>query len=110
VSERSEQALWKTRKYREPYSRTKQLSGAGKIPIALVNAKMGSALNAITFLKAFYERNGLVVDAELRDKFVKEVPRTVNLFTAEQHLFVQQVSERSERALWKTRIYLASQS
>jgi len=51
---------------------------------------MGSALNAITFLKVFEERNGPVVDAELRTEFVKNVPRTVNSVTAEQQLFVQQ--------------------
>jgi len=38
----------------------------GKIPSSMVNAKMGSALNAVTFLRAFYERTGLVVDAEVR--------------------------------------------
>ena len=38
----------------------------GKIPISLVNAKIGSALNTVAFLKAFYERTGLVVDAEVR--------------------------------------------
>ena len=59
---------------------------------------MGSALNAITFLKVFEERNGPVVDAELRAEFVKNVPKTVNLITAEQKSFVQQVSERIERA------------
>ena len=40
----------------------------GKIPTSLVNAKMGSALNTVTFLKAFYERNGQVVDAEVRSE------------------------------------------
>ena len=38
----------------------------GKIPTSLVNASIGSALNAATFLKAFYERTNLVVDAEVR--------------------------------------------
>ena len=37
----------------------------GKIPTSLVNANIGRALNAVTFLKVFYERNGLVVDAEV---------------------------------------------
>ncbi|GMI58083.1 hypothetical protein ScalyP_jg10730 [Parmales sp. scaly parma] len=41
-------------------------------------------------LEAFYERNGLVVDAELRSEFVKNVPRTVNLITSEQESLVQQ--------------------
>ncbi|GMI62587.1 hypothetical protein ScalyP_jg1617, partial [Parmales sp. scaly parma] len=41
----------------------------------------------------FYERNGLVVDAELRAEFVKNVPKTVNLITAEQKPFVQQEME-----------------
>ena len=40
----------------------------GKIPTSLVNAKMGSALNTVTFLKAFYERNGQVVDAEVSER------------------------------------------
>jgi len=70
----------------------------GKIPTSLVNANIGRALNAVTFLKVFYERTGLVVDAELRAEFVKNVPKLVNLITAEQQSFVQQVSERSERA------------
>ena len=70
----------------------------GKIPTSLVNANIGRALNAVTFLKVFYERTGLVVDAELRAEFVKNVPKTVNLITAEQKSFVQQVSERIERA------------
>ena len=38
----------------------------GKIPTSLVNASIGRTLNAATFLKAFYERNGLVVDTEVR--------------------------------------------
>ena len=62
----------------------------GKIPTSLVNASIGRALNPVTFLKAFYERNGLVVDAELRTEFVKNVPRTVNSITAEQQSFVQE--------------------
>ena len=62
----------------------------GKIPTSLVNANIGRALNPVTFLKAFYERTGLVVDAELRVEFDKNVPRTVNLITAEQQSFVQQ--------------------
>ena len=70
----------------------------GKIPTLFVNASIGRAFNAATFFKAFFERNGLVVDAELRTEFVKNVPKTVNLITAEQKSFVQQVSERNERA------------
>ena len=62
----------------------------GKIPTSLVNAKIGSALNVVAFLKEFYERSGLVVDKELRAEFVKNVPRTVHLITDEQELFVQQ--------------------
>ena len=38
----------------------------GKIPTSLVNASIGRTLNAATFLKAFYERTGLVVDTEVR--------------------------------------------
>ena len=38
----------------------------GKIPTSLVNASIGRTLNAATFLKAFYERTNLVVDAEVR--------------------------------------------
>ncbi|GMI60319.1 hypothetical protein ScalyP_jg10123 [Parmales sp. scaly parma] len=41
-------------------------------------------------LVVFYERNGPVVDLELRAEFVKNVPRTVNSITAEQQSFVQQ--------------------
>ena len=62
----------------------------GKIPTSIVNANIGRALNPVTFLKAFYERTGLVLDAELRAEFVKNVPRTVNSITAEQQSFVQQ--------------------
>jgi len=40
----------------------------GKIPTSLVNANIGRALNPVTFLKAFYERTGLVVDAEVSER------------------------------------------
>jgi len=40
----------------------------GKIPTSLVNANIGRALDALSFLKAFYDRNGLVVDAEVRER------------------------------------------
>jgi len=38
----------------------------GKILTSMVNASIGRALDPITYLKAFYERTGLVVDAEVR--------------------------------------------
>ena len=38
----------------------------GKIPTSVVNANIGRALDALSFFKVFYERNGLVVDAEVR--------------------------------------------
>ena len=38
----------------------------GKIPTSIVNANIGRALNPVTFFKVFYERTGLVVDAEVR--------------------------------------------
>ena len=37
----------------------------GKIPTSLVNANIGRALDALSFLKVFYERNGPVVDVEV---------------------------------------------
>ena len=39
----------------------------GKVHTSVVNAKMGTSLSAVAFLKAFYDRNGLVVDAEVRE-------------------------------------------
>jgi len=39
----------------------------GKIPTSLVNANIGRALDPVVFLKAFYERTGLVVDAEVSE-------------------------------------------
>ena len=40
----------------------------GKFPISLVNADIERTLNAVTFLKAFYERTGLVVDTEVSER------------------------------------------
>ena len=40
----------------------------GKIPTSIINASIGRTLNAATFHKAFYERNGLVVDAEVSER------------------------------------------
>ena len=39
----------------------------GKVHTSVVNAKTGTSLSAVAFLKAFYDRNGLVVDAEVRE-------------------------------------------
>tara|TARA_B110000967_G_C18308740_1_gene281937 strand:+ start:66 stop:476 length:411 start_codon:yes stop_codon:yes gene_type:complete len=38
----------------------------GKVPQSVLNTKMGNSLNIVAFLKAFYERSGLMVDAEVR--------------------------------------------
>ena len=40
----------------------------GKIPTSIINASIGRALTTLAFLKVFYERTGLVVDAEVSER------------------------------------------
>ena len=61
----------------------------GNLPTSFTNAKIGQALNAATFLKDFYNRNGLTVDKEISDAFVKKIPTTINLITEEQMSIVE---------------------
>ena len=46
----------------------------GKIPTSVVNSQIIRNLSLITFLKTFYERNGLEADAEVSER--SEAKRT----------------------------------
>ena len=47
----------------------------GRIPIAIINKKIGSALKVVSFLRLFYQRNGQIVDKEMRDNFVANIEK-----------------------------------
>ena len=47
----------------------------GKIPKKILNMNIGRSLSAINGVKNYFERNGLVVDKEVRDVFVNNIPK-----------------------------------
>ena len=54
-----------------------RIKDTGKIPTKIFNTQVGRSLNAIYGLKSYFERNGLVVDKEVRDVFVANIPKAV---------------------------------
>ena len=60
----------------------------GKIPTSLVNANIGRALDALSFLKVFYERNGPVVDVEVSLRSARNRYSHLQSPTKQTHSFV----------------------
>ena len=56
-----------------------------------------SSLDAVGEIKAFFERNGRIVDSEMRDAFVRNIPRAI--VTSEQRDIVEEMVSigKSER-------------
>ena len=53
-----------------------------------LNSTRRSSLNAVSELKRFFERNGSTVDSEMRDVFVRNIPRAI--VTSEQRDIVEE--------------------
>jgi len=54
-----------------------RLEDTGKAPKKILNTHIGRSLNALYGLKNYFERNGLVVDKEVRDAFVNNISKAV---------------------------------
>ena len=54
-----------------------RLEDTGKIPKKIFSTQIGRSLRAVNDLKNYFERNGLVVDKEVRDVFVNNIPKAV---------------------------------
>ena len=53
-----------------------------------LNSTLRSSLDAVSDLKRFFERNGPIVDSEMRDVFVRNIPRAI--VTSEQRDIVEE--------------------
>ena len=53
---------------------------------------MVATLNLIGFCKNFYARNGLIVDKEIRQSFVRRIPERLKQITREQQLFARELT------------------
>ena len=53
-----------------------------------LNSTLCSSLDAVSELKRFFERNGSIVDSEMRDVFVRNIPRAI--VTSEQRDIVEE--------------------
>jgi len=49
----------------------------GTMPVTFVNMQTIRSLDVVNSLKSYFERNGAVVDHELRDAFVAKIPTTI---------------------------------
>jgi len=54
------------------------MEDTGKIPKKVFNMNIGRSLEAVADLKGYFERNGLIVDQELRNDFVVRIPMVVS--------------------------------
>ena len=54
-----------------------RLEDTGKIPRKILNSFVGRSLAVMSGVKGYFERNGLVVDKEVRDAFVANIPKAV---------------------------------
>ena len=54
-----------------------RVKDTGKIPKKVLNMHIGRTLNVIFYLKGYFERNGVVVDKELRNEFVRRIPEAI---------------------------------
>jgi len=54
-----------------------RIEDMGNIPKKLFNLNINRSLNVIYALKNYFERNGLVVDAEVRDVFITNIPKAI---------------------------------
>ena len=54
-----------------------RLEDAGKVPKKILNTYAGRSLRAMLDMKNYFERNGLVVDKEVRGVFVNNIPKAV---------------------------------
>ena len=53
-----------------------------------LNSTLRSSLDSVIELKRFFERNGSIVDSEMRDVFVRNIPRAI--VTSEQRDIVEE--------------------
>ena len=53
-----------------------------------LNSTLCSSLDPVRELKRFFERNGPIVDSEMRDVFVRNIPRAI--VTSEQRDIVEE--------------------
>ena len=53
-----------------------------------LNSTLCSSLNAVSELKRFFERKGSIVDSEMREVFVRNIPRAI--VTSEQRDIVEE--------------------
>jgi len=86
-------AVWVIERRAENVSEVKlvtNLVDEGNLPLNVVNNGVNRSLKALSLLKYFYERNGLVVDKELRAAFVSKIPSCLPLVTAEHKKLVKE--------------------
>ena len=74
--------------------------------VSIVNAQIDSELSVVNFLKNQYQRNGSIVDAELRQVELLHIPRIVeDMITDQQEEFVneqmQQLLSKKEDTGWE---------
>ena len=53
-----------------------------------LNSTLCSSLDSVSELKIFFERNGSIVDSEMRDVFVRNIPKVI--VTSEQRDIVEE--------------------
>jgi len=54
-----------------------RIKDTGNVPKKILNMYVGRSLRAMFDMKSYFERNGLVVDKEVRDVFVNNIPKAV---------------------------------
>ena len=54
-----------------------RIEDTGKVPRKILNSFVGRSLAVMSGVKGYFERNGLVVDKEVRGVFVNNIPKAV---------------------------------